>query len=245
MEDVIEKIRKLLAHSAGGVSEEEAAAYIAKAHDLLSKHNLELSQVDFADGEYMPIDFGYMLDDDYYDAPWRKSVYSAAAAYSFCTYLSAKRKVRGRRSKKERTIGVHTFVGRKSNAIGAKIMADYVFEVSERLSREAIKRESARDPDRARAFGIAFKRGCAMRLAERLRELRRTSLNQPGIPAIYEGEGSLAQQFIADNFGKTKTKALTTKYKIDDGFVAGTIAAEDVQIGQQISNERAGEIDGR
>lgn len=235
MEDVIEKVRKLLAHGNGNVSEAEAAVYIEKAHSILEQHNLTIEDISEKDESKFGVDYGHLADDDYYSSPWKETIYAAAAAYSFCSYVRGTREIKARRSGKPKRITVHVIIGRKANAMVARHMAEYLFQVVERLGKETEKKQKRKDPDRARSYAASFKRGCGFRLAQRLRELRLGSMEKSGVPALYSDEGKTAEAYIDAVFGGAKeVPARLSVGKDHEAVLAGIEAADDVSLNQQI-----------
>lgn len=235
MEDVIEKVKKLLAHGNGNVSEAEAASYIEKAHSILEQHNLTIEDISTGDDDARTIDYGHLADDDYYSSPWKETIYAAAAAYAFCSYVRGSRMIRARRSEKLKRITVHIIIGRRANAMVARQMSEYLFQVVERLGKETEKKQKRKDPDRARSYAASFKRGCGFRLAQRLRELRLGSMEKTGVPALYSDEGKIAEAYINDVFGGTKEVSARLSVGNDhEAVLAGIAAADDVSLNQQL-----------
>lgn len=123
---IVEKIKALLAKAASTDHQAEAEVFLAKAHELMEKHQLEahdLENDDPVDGE------GYYEKGNVAAAPdWDFMLIFAVAKYFGC---KACRTNKGRK-------WIMDLVGRESARITAKEMHSYLVKTVRRLGREAV-----------------------------------------------------------------------------------------------------------
>jgi hypothetical protein len=117
-ESIISKIQKLVAkaESAKEVGNiEEAAAFSAKVNELLTRHNLAISDIDTEDVDEVT---GVKLDDlglTVKEGKWTISLLSVIAEHNYCsTIYHQSRRFNGRRAKTSKEASV-TIIGRPDN----------------------------------------------------------------------------------------------------------------------------------
>lgn len=138
-DSIIRKIQKLLALGTAtrNNSEEEAAAAMAKAQELLAAYNLDLAIVEQAaltpeaqaraaaseKREKTEIDKGALYQ-------WQRDLWKAVAEANFCWYWRVRKQEEyPSRKYKDR----HVVLGRESNVLATQLMAEYLIEAMDRL----------------------------------------------------------------------------------------------------------------
>lgn len=151
MDEIVEKIQKLLAMARRGGTEAEMNAFMLKVQELLAKHNLSLDRV-----EASATTEDYLLLRIRTAGPkqtWRKVVLGAIAPLYFCRALNV-------RSKTEPKPYV-TVLGKKANIVVVSDIFNYVVRFCENKAK-------AHKPGIDRA---SFRDGFACRIEERCIEM--------------------------------------------------------------------------
>jgi Protein of unknown function (DUF2786) len=223
MEKIIDKIRKLLAKANGTNNEAEAAAFAAKAHELMMANEIGMDDVEEKEEE-RSVGRDYL--DVKYGEPWRRILAAAVADYYLCTFVGSKAydqkgKIRPR----------FIFVGRQSRTAVSKEMYLYLEATCVRLAKSFTKDRDAQ---------LAFERGCGFGLSERLERLTKAAKEPPpvtggaaegsNLPALYS-QALVEIQPVLAAMG-IETKNVTVRGGV--GFGAGRKAAEDVALNGQI-----------
>jgi hypothetical protein len=157
IEAVIAKVRKLLALAGNNTNEAEAASAAQKAQDLLEAYNLDIAIVNEQTRTFAAREDTRMGGGLY---KWQRALWYATATLNFCRYSYIKgNKVGGTYE--------HQLIGSKANVIGARVMAEYLEGVTERLARRWV-RENRPGKSVFIKDAIAYREGLAGRLANRL-----------------------------------------------------------------------------
>lgn len=228
---LIDKIRALKAKAEKTDNEHEAAAFAAKVQELLTKHNLHISDVEIDDEEQE--DMERVTYDPRYTDPWRRVLCGATARLYMCDiYMDYMWD-----DKKQKTKTVVVFVGRPHNIVVAQEMFEYLVATTLRLAREYGRGD--------RKAQLGFERGCGLRLADRMEALRaeqtrgtpkRDVAGNPGnLPALYMDE---AEQ-IAKIFEGLGLKTKSNRTKLNGHSAAGAEAAEGVSLNTQVGGRSA------
>ncbi len=220
-DDLIRKIRALRAKASdASVTEVEAAAFAAKVQELLAAHGLAVSDLGAERTEEETV---AGQRHEFSGSPARQIMLRAVCAYYMCTAVGPARKG-----------DPWTLVGRPTNVMVALEMFDYLLSTVIRLSN-AYGRENPGSNK------IDWRRGCMTRLAERLRELRkseqaksqeRCANGNPGnLPALFYDEGRRVSTWIKTNMN-TRNKT----YRVNQGNDAarGRAAAEGIGLHRQV-----------
>ena len=231
-ESILRKIRKLLALSRGGTTEEEAAQAAQRAHELLAAHNLEMSEVEQVE------ETDRVLDDGTIDGArdiWPAQVWSATAQLHFCRYFYTDQRDAGR------LIGLrHSVVGRRHNVEVAKLTALYLVDAVKRLADEAAQ---AVPGDERRRYRESFRCACGRRLAQRLLELRAASATPdaaatrttlPALPSLYRSESDANEAMLARLGIRLGGPVRQDRLTHAGGADAGRRAAETISLHRQI-----------
>lgn len=156
LEAIADRIQKLLALANNNPNEHEAAAATEKAQALLEAYNLDLMELGGKDAGRKDT----KLKGGLYR--WQRGLWEEIASLNFCMYWSIKGMTRG--SKYE-----HRLLGREVNVASTRVMAEYLEQTIERLTREQFNNDPKRYFSKA---GIAYREGMADSLCGRLRERR-------------------------------------------------------------------------
>ena len=231
-ESILRKIRKLLALSRGGTTEEEAAEAARVAHELLAAHNLAMSEVEQVE------ETDRVLDDGTVDGArdiWPAQVWSATAQLHFCRYFYTDQRDAGR------LIGLrHSVVGRRHNVEVTKLTALYLVDAVKRLADEAAQ---AVPGDERRRYRESFRCACGRRLAQRLLELRAASATPdaaatrttlPALPSLYRSESDANEAMLARLGIRLGGPVRQDRLTHAGGADAGRRAAETISLHRQI-----------
>lgn len=237
MENVIRKIRALLALSRGNANENEAAEAARKAQQYLTEYNLSLSDVENTETGKVIEDNDLMTSSS---NPWRRDLGLATARLYLCDYYfkhiyveTKKRKcgyVRGDR---------HNFIGLVHNVVVAKEMFVYFVDTVERLAKESRRKEK-----QTHAYEHAFRHGCATRLTRRLwdRYNQQTApptglLIKSNVPALYKGMDAKIGEFMEKNHTDLMVRPSRGKHSSWQGVMDGNKAADAISLDDQVGEE--------
>lgn len=166
IQKLLSRVEKLLALAANNPNEAEAASAAAKAQDLLAAYQLDMSALEATDGKKHGRREEKKLKGGLYK--WQRDIWHNVAQLNFCLYWF----IRGLRKGQSYQ---HRLIGRTSNVVGTKIMAEYLEQAIERIARERYENDPARYFSKA---GIAYREGMADRICARLQERRREQMEE-------------------------------------------------------------------
>lgn len=167
---VLDRIRKLLAmaNDERG-NEHERATALRQAHSLLTRHGLDLMDLDALEREQQ--DPRGRFQEDGWSAVWARLVYAAIGDLFLCLHLyTPPHKTNTRKQ-------THVFIGRASNAATAFYMANYVVE--------SIRKEARRAKAEYGADTRSFCMGSAHRILERIRVMVDARAETSGVGGKY------------------------------------------------------------
>lgn len=197
--EIQERIAKILAKASRAGTPAEAAAFAAKAQELLERYNLTAADVTEA-GE-AGFGSGRRTDEKHrgghYD--YERWVWRSVARLNFCLYFchwtwverseAQQRLARVRayadphRRRYHRT-SVHKIVGRTVNVAATRAMATYLLSAVERLTRERLQEQGFYRPSQPlnqqlrTRWATSFRRGAADAIVSRIEERRRVVLSE-------------------------------------------------------------------
>ena len=157
-DSVIRKIEALL--NTSGRTEEEAALCIAKAQELLEKHNLSMADL----GTSKTGAHGERKDNKRKGGlyKWQRTLWEEVAKLNFCHYISIKGLQAGAKYE-------HRVIGSPINVLATEQMADYLQATVERIAKQWAHSHEINVFCRE---AIAYREGMTSRLSERLNTLR-------------------------------------------------------------------------
>jgi Protein of unknown function (DUF2786) len=216
LDRLIRTIRALRAKADGTNNEHEAEAFSAKVQALMAEYGLEESALRVEDQDE--------IDSETLVASWsptKRQMINACTRLYMCRIIM----MGG---------GRWTLVGRRHNMAITREMMDYLVRATNRLSKSY---------SRISKDQVDFRKGCYLRLAERLTELRSMQTRQtavftpqgnPGnLPALYKTEGQLTQDKVSALFGKTQS-VRGRSIKVGEHSAHGRAAAEGISLNSQI-----------
>lgn len=170
-EGIIRKIQRLLALGQSP-NEAEANLAMAKAQELLAKHNLEMAMVTDAvvaggTTQAAPEKREKARISRSAQYQWQRNLWKAIAEANFCWHSIVEvydgKRGEGKRSKVP--VKRHMIIGRESNVIAVRLMGEYLEDTMERL---LITVGGFSNQERLGRSAISWKTGCADRLVERI-----------------------------------------------------------------------------
>ena len=166
----LDRIRKLLAMAndeRGNEHERETA--LRQAHSLLTRHGLDLMDLDDLQREQQ--DPRGQFREDGWSAIWARLVYAAMGDLFMCLHLHTPPHKTNTRKQ------THIYIGRTSNATTAFYMASYV---ANSIMKEARRAKAEQGAD-IRSFSI----GCAHRIIERVQAMVEARAESSGVGGEY------------------------------------------------------------
>lgn len=222
---VLERVRKLLTlgRNAGATDGERDNA-MRMAHKLLAKYNLEMAEAE-SHGE--TIDEARILErGDYYGRPWARVVSAAIAKLFFCSYIYT--------SAKKATDTQHFFIGRKSNATTAKMMAQWIVEAIRKEARARNRDEGTGDNAWMRSFCI----GASVVVYQRVEEMMKPAHAEPGTALVlashYAKEKLLNDALKNDKFKNQHDGRSGKSTGHRDAYDQGQVYGESIQLKTQV-----------
>lgn len=233
MDNVIDKVKKLLAMAERG-TEHEAAIAAAKAQSLLMQYNIDLSHLNVGDSEAAVEVREWLLEAMSRRQIWKGNLANAIAETNFCRmwWLGADIQL----------------VGKEHNVQIARHLYSYLVEAIERTTQEALtaarQQQGTSNLINTRTWANSFRLGCAHRLCSRLRE-QKQRFKTEGLPEAkvsglmcietYQRESeAIAQWMVNHNIhfgGKIKSQARTCY----SGYEAGKAAGDSINLNRQMS----------
>lgn len=169
----IEKVKKLMALAAGNANENEAAAATERANFILAQMNLSMEELKASSGQ----DTGGRKKDRLVGGFYQheRDMWKAIAELNFCFYATVKVHYDEETAKRERRKYAHhhQLIGRSVNILATQLMADYLLQTLERLTREYCDLERPFEKWHPRSStAISFRKGAAIRLIEKINARR-------------------------------------------------------------------------
>lgn len=180
MDAIVERVQKILALGRRGGTEAEAAAAMAKAQELLEKHNLSLAEVDRAAPGATGRREELAAAGGMYH--YQRELWQAVAQLNFCAYF--RHGEYATRRGKRRWRSKHCFVGRVVNTRTTMAMGQYLEQTIERLCRDRLAaRVEGWNVNGVTAqsqfystWAVSYREGIADRVIEKLQERHRRVL---------------------------------------------------------------------
>lgn len=230
LDKLIRTIRALKAKAEGTNNEVEAATFAAKAAEMMAQYGLEEAQLKVEEQSTIE------ADRDRHNWTWAPERQMVTA---LCRLYMVRPVTHGGDRK------LWTLIGRKHNIMMVKEMAEYLKQTTNRLSSQWRKSRGATSSEM-----FDFRKGCFMRLAERIDELRRAqeraaapqwhANGNPGnLPALYQQEHKMVTQFrdaMFPNLGKGRHANI----KMGMASHYGRQAGDGVSLNRQVSSSGNG-----
>jgi hypothetical protein len=233
MDNIIEKVKKLLTMAERG-TEHEAAIAAAKAQTLLMQHNIDLSQIDTR-SEVNEQVCEWLLEAMSRRQIWKGNLANAIAEANFCRmwWLGSDIKL----------------VGKEHNVQIGRHLYDYLVEAVERVTKAALAAERQQRQDALhlfnhRAWANSFRLGCAHRLCDRLQE-QKLRLETEGLPEAsvsaltcveaYQQESEAIAQWMRERNVQLGSKVRSQARTSRSGYQAGKAAGGSISLNHQMS----------
>jgi hypothetical protein len=227
LDDMLRKIRNLMANADDAANEEACAMFAKKASELMTKYGLEEA--------HLEVEEQSGIDQEDVNVSWSASPARKAMVVAVCAlYMVRPLTHSGSKAAKKHW----TLVGRKANVFMAKEMAEYLLKATMRLSNEYARKTGGNNID--------FRRGCFMRLAERLFELKQqqeresapkfnSKGNPENLPALRVYENDLIEKYLAEKFGRLRaSRRSRVRYGVDG--MMGRQAADGIGLNKQVGS---------
>ena len=211
---IIERVSKLLNLAGNNPNENEAAAAIAKAHEILAEHNLTMSQVEAAGPKEAEIvrerlDTETNFTDNYFRSLWGAV---AKANYCYCFFSKNGNRV------------TFTLIGRPVNIIVASQMAMYLCQTVKRLCSKSKGNE----------YMLSFRKGAVSRLCERIREMNLASSTGTSLVVYGENEIKESRKMIEGTVTIRPARKMASRLVNAQAYIDGQIAGNKVSLNQQM-----------
>lgn len=231
-ERLLDRIRKLL-RLATSPNEAEAMAALSKAHELLAEHNLTLSDVtDETDAdEYTGA--GLITDNE----GWRGVIGASLAPLYFSVHVIDDNSLEGKIR--------HYFLGRKENAMVARMMFTYLLDAVEYRYEQAVEESPdfvAWTPEYRESFCMGAALKLALRLTDKLKEARSGTLpieRGSNLPAIYATEMDKIEEMLKGRVEPIKMGGGGVGPGTAQGIEAGDTIGLDTQINYEVGSSLA------
>lgn len=227
---VLERVKKMLTlANDSAASEGERDNAMRMAHATLAKYNLSLSEAEAAGTQAAEKRVDGAIETR--NMPWTRRVSHGIGELFFCKYFF----VRMPKGKVK-----HYFVGRESNVVTAKGIADYVIKS---IMREASQRQKMEiDPH---AFWLNFAKGASDAVYSRCIELRNAAERESQgastgtalvLASVYRQEVAANSAYLADVLNiKLKTSANREK-GAGAGYGAGKNFGSGIPLNRQVGS---------
>lgn len=235
-EKIIGRVKKMLAlANDSGASEGERDNALRMAYNLIAKYNLSMSSIE-SHGEESRVD----ESGSFRGQPWVVSVVNSVAQLFFCKYYFVKKK------------GMnydHHFVGKDSNAVTARYMAEFVV-----TSIIAQGRKESRKVGEASAWRRSFFMGAADRIQSRIREMKdeASASNKADVASggtslvlssVYDSEKEANEAWLESQGVRLRSRKITTKAAAHrDGYASGDSFGKTIQLNRQVGSTKQGAL---
>ncbi len=233
-ERILARVQKMLnLADCEGATEGERDNALRMAHATLAKYNLAMADVETAtNGRKQKAD-GEPREEHittFYGRPWARNVCMNIAKLFFCYYIYT--------SHKKATNVKHYFIGRKSNAVTAALMAEFVVKSIIKEGNRQKRREM-----QGNAWLRTFCWGAASQIQKRVDLLidgadESQTDNEPGTALVlanyYETERSSNQALVATLYPRLKSGRGGKGHQGGDAFSRGKAYGGSVSLNTQI-----------
>ncbi len=233
---IISRMKKLLALSQDSTSENEAMIATARLHKLLAQYNVSLMDIKDKPKEE--------VNEDCYESinwPWRRWVAAGISDLYFCTmYSQVTRKNHAN----------YFFIGTKMNREYAMSMTQNIINTIEREAKIECKKFHDKTVS---SYITSFRTGAGIRINSRCVDLiaqaKRGDLqdddgsNLPVLASVYDQHKNMNNAFT-DSFG-IKTVKSRTRSSSEEGYNAGKLAGNRVQLNTGVQSDAAPKAIGR
>ena len=243
MESIKGKIQKLLALSRDeGASEQEAELALLRAHELLAKYNLEMT--DIKDLKVDDISHEKIIEE--LREEWIRTIYQRVAKMYFCKYYYSS----GHLNSKYQKAIQHNVIGREHNRAVANEMTYYLIDTIKRLGQEHTDPIPG-DKREINKIKRNFELGCAHRVSSRISTLTIQKMADNGddklenhyagknLPALYKTELQLCDDFLKNEGVRLSSSRGRANVTAGEAYRRGQSAGNSVSLNTQIKGGAA------
>ena len=184
-----DKIAKLLQLASKNTNKEEAASAAAKAQELLTTYNLDVSFLEQQQGRVDGKREEAKVSGGFYK--FQRELYGAVAEMNFCMYFTETYYVPRAKAGRRKTVNAwgdeqinvyaagtptkkhrHCVIGKQINTATTKVMASYLIEAIERIVRDRLRKSNG-EVDQTQLlsqWATSFREGAAQNIIERVQE---------------------------------------------------------------------------
>lgn len=213
-EKIADKIRKLLALSKSS-NEHEASLALAKANNLLMKHNMEMKDIEDQ------IDMSSIVEEDVMEGGrimnWKSMMLKSVMDLNNCELLLSS--IRGG----NKTIKA---IGKKQNIEVSISMYDYLVKSMERK----MKKDNPYDKP---SFRLGFAHSICLKVRDIIRE-RENSKSDVECMALIVQEKQMAKDFMNDKYKNLRNQRSKSSYRDSDSFRSGVSAGNSTSLNGQL-----------
>lgn len=229
---ILSRVQKMLnLANCEGATEGERDNAMRMAHATLAKYNLDLADLD----EVSELSSKAMNSAEprmeniatFYGRPWARNVCISVANLFFCSYIYV--------SHKKATQVHHYFIGRKSNAVTAALISEFVVKS---IMKEGNKQK--RDMLMGNPWLREFCWGAAHRVQKRADSIRQDAEKPQGdvpgtaLVVVYDNEQAANRQFLAVQYPKLKSGRGGKGISHGDAYGQGKAYGSKVSLNTQI-----------
>jgi len=231
---ILARVQKMLTLAdCAGATEGERDNALRMAHSTLAKYNLEMADVESASADRKQEADGEPREEHittYYGRPWARNVSAQIGKLFFCYYIYT--------SHKKATSVRHYFIGRKSNAVTAALMAEFVVKS---IMKEGNRQK--RQEMQGNAWLRTFCWGAASRIQERAKKLidgadESQQDDQPGtalvLASYYKTELSSNKELVSQLYPSLKSGRGGKGHQGGDAYSRGQTYGSSVSLNTQI-----------
>jgi len=220
---VLHRVRSLLVKAESTTFDAEAEAFTAKAHELMTRHAIDVAMLDVDDDhvDEMPVTIRIAIDDPYLDA--KSLLLQVVAAAGRC------------RGVFHDGLAMSSVVGFRADVDAVEMLFTSLLVQAQSALGAAARRAAPGSRPRSRSFRAAFLLAYANRIGQRLDEINdaliaeaEASTGREVLPALRSREG-LVDQAIADQFSSLGDHRVSGG-RDAAGWAHGRLAAESAQL---------------
>lgn len=227
---IIKRIQDLLARANSNSNENEAKIAMERAHKLLAKHNLSISEIEDKDEDEGPctenkhkITFG---------GPWARQISRAIAKLYFCDMFFST--ISGRKE-------IHTFIGSEINVEVARMVSDFVLTT---IHKEAKSQANGSTP-----YLNSFRNSAASRIFERcsqlVKEAKADEMKEEGLStgtamvlsSLYQLEEQKINAYKLEHHSDLRRVNMRSKSSCFEGRQAGRAAGDKVSLRPNLNDQ--------
>lgn len=227
---ILRRVQKMLnLANNDGATEGERDNALRMAHATLAKHNLDMADLDTAQREATAGEERVENTTQFYGRPWARNVCSSVASLFFCSYIYT--------SHKKATMVRHYFIGRRSNAMTAALIAEFVVKSIMKEGNRQKRTEMQGNP-----WLRTFCWGAATRIQERVRQIKEAAEKpeaaEPGtalvLANVYQLERTANQQWLTKHYPKLRSGRGGKGHQGGDAYGRGQMYGSSVSLNAQL-----------